>query len=105
MMAHPPLKHLFHRLGSAPHLAAAGGGHSHSTKAIGPVPLGLGPDHICCSVAFSPLVSPTRKPQLRNGRTTPPDTAIARLEARAQFLAHEETGDAPTAPDLSSLPG
>jgi hypothetical protein len=49
-------------------------------KAIGPVPLGHGPDRVCCSVAYvSPLVSPTRKPQLRNGRTTLPDTAIARF--------------------------
>jgi len=33
-------------------------------KTIGPVPLGLGPDRVCCSVAYPPLVSQTRKPQL-----------------------------------------
>src|SRR5262245_59287181 len=45
-------------------------------KANGPVPLGLGPDRVCSSVAWvSPLVSRTRKLQPRNGRTTPPNTA------------------------------
>ena len=63
-------------------------------KAIGPVPLGLGPDRVCSSVAcVSPLVSQTRKQQPRNGKTTLPDTAIARLKARSQFLAHEELWD------------
>jgi hypothetical protein len=31
--------------------------------------------------------------QQRNGRTTPPDTAIARSKAIAPFLAYEELGD------------
>ena len=63
-------------------------------KTNGPVPLGLGPDRVCSSVAWvSPLVSRTRKLQPRNGRTTLPDTAIARLKARGKFLAHEELED------------
>jgi hypothetical protein len=63
-------------------------------KRTGPLPLGLGPDRVCSSVAWvSPLVCPTRKPQLRNSMTTLPDTAIARLKASSQFLAHEELGD------------
>jgi hypothetical protein len=73
-------------------------------KTIGPLPLGLGPDRVCSSVAsVSRLVWQTRKQQPRNGRTTLPNTASARLMARGQFLVHEETGDAPTASDLSPL--
>jgi len=74
-------------------------------KTIGPFPHGLGPDRACPSVAYvSPLVSRTRKLQPRNGMTTLPDAAIAQLKARDQFLIHEETGDAPTVPDLSPFP-
>jgi hypothetical protein len=68
-------------------------------KTIGPLPLGLGPDRVRCSVS-SVQVSPTRQTPPRNGITTLPDTAISRLKARGQFLTHEETGDAPTAPDF-----
>ena len=72
-----------------------GARHRPVSKTNGPVPHGLGPDRVCCSVAsvVSPLVSPTREPQLRNGRTTPPDTAIARSKAIAPFLAYEDLGD------------
>ena len=73
-------------------------------KSIGPIPHRLGPGRACCSVAcVSPLVSQTRKPQPRNDRTSLPDTAIARLKARGQFLAYEETGDAPSAPRTAPL--
>src|SRR5262245_13674259 len=84
--------------------AAAASISNSSRNTIGPLPLGLGPDRVRCSVAsVQRLVSRTRQMQPRNGRTTLPDTAISRLKAGGQFLVHEETGDAPTPPCLAPL--
>jgi hypothetical protein len=51
----------------------------------------------------NPSASHAELGQQGNGKRTFPDTAIAQLKARAQFLAHEETGYALTAPGLLSL--